>query len=239
MYSIMSLRVKVVVITLQEYTDRFQKMRPLLESLEKLGFTVDIVYGVNGRKIHMEDTLVPVIKRLIYDGQTLMYNRKIRVNGQQMTPGEFGCMWSHYNVYKKLVTDESADAYLVLEDDAELICELDYFIEAIRNLPTTFDILRTSPSTFFPYTKIDNINPYFYRYNKGYSNFATSYILSKTGAHKAIEYVNGYLNIPADDVLSNMNLFMPGVLSYASEKPWFMDTRTQPSHIDYISSSST
>jgi GR25 family glycosyltransferase involved in LPS biosynthesis len=233
---IMPHRIKVVIISLKDYPDRLESMHPLLEQLKSIGLSIEIIYGINGSRICIEDTSEPNIKNLYYGDQHLKYNRSVRVNGQQMTRGEFGCAWSHHNVYKKLVSDEDTDAYLVLEDDAELICSLEYLTESLQNLPNTFDIIRTSPSIWYPYNKTHNINSYFYEYQKRYSNCATSYFISKEGAKKAIAYINGKLNIPADDVLSNMNLYAPGVMSYATEHPWFKDPRTQASHIEKISS---
>lgn len=232
----MTHHIKVIIITLKEYPERLNNMQPLIQQLEDSGIPVNIMYGVNGRRIVVDDTEEPHIKLLSYEGDQLKYNREVRVNGQQMTTGEFGCAWSHYNVYKKLLDDDSADAYLVLEDDATLICPLTYIIESLQNFPPHADILRTSPSIWYPFNKTHNINAYFYAYEKRYANCATSYVISKSGAQKAIQYIDGQLNIPADDVLSNMNLYIPGVVSYASETPWFKDPRTQRSHIEFISS---
>jgi glycosyl transferase, family 25 len=233
----MSINIKVVIITLKEYPERLQNMQPLIKQLESIGLQIEFMYGVNGRQIQIEDTEEPHIKTLSYEGCQLKYNRRVRVNGQQMTAGEFGCAWSHHNVYQRLLADDSADAYLVLEDDANPMCPISYIMDALQNLPPHFDILRTSPSIWYAFNKTHNINPYFYAYEKRYANCATSYVISKSGAQKAIQYIDGQLNIPADDVLSNMNLYMPGVISYASEVPWFNDPRTQRSHIDFISSS--
>ena len=49
-----------------------------------------------------------------------------------MKKGEFGCAWSHINIYKKLLDDEIYDNYLILEDDFE-------FNENIEKIVNIFD----------------------------------------------------------------------------------------------------
>ncbi len=230
----MPYRIKVVVISLKDYPDRLMKMEPMLKQLQMIGLESEILYGVNGRNIDIQDTSIPQIKRLTYEGNHLMYNRAVRVNGQPMTRGEFGCAWSHYNVYQKLVDDRDADAYLVLEDDAEMICPLEKVQEVLQNIPQDFDILRTTPSQWYPFAKTESINPYFYAYKKQYTNHTTSYIISKLGALKMISYLGGFLNVPSDDAYSNLYIYNDNVKSYASEPLLFRDPETQPSHIHSI-----
>lgn len=230
----MPYRIKVVVISLKDYPDRRMKMEPMLKQLQAIGLESEILYGVNGRNIDIQDTSITQIKRLTYEGQHLMYNRAVRVNGQPITRGEFGCAWSHYNVYQKLIDDRGADAYLVLEDDAEMICPLEKVQEILQNIPQYFDILRTSPSQWYPFAKTESINPYFYAYKKQYTSHATSYVISKSGALKMVTYLGEFLNVPADDAYSNLYIYNDNVKSYASELPLFKEMGTQPSHIHSV-----
>lgn len=59
-----------------------------------------------------------------FDGLTelpkdLSYNEKAArvVRGRHLEAGELGCFASHYSVWKELISNDEADAYIVLEDD--------------------------------------------------------------------------------------------------------------------------
>lgn len=230
----MPCRIKVVVISLKDYPDRLMKMVPMLKQLQTIGLETEILDAVNGRNIEIKDTAIANIKRLSYEGQHLMYNRAVRVNGQPMTRGEFGCAWSHYNAYQKLIDDPDADAYLVLEDDAELLCPLDSVKEVLQHIPSDFDIVRTTPSQWYPFAKVGHINPHIYTYKKQYTNHTTSYVISKSGALKMVTYLGGFLNVPSDDAYSNLYIYHDNVKSYASDPLLFSDPETQPSHIQTV-----
>ncbi len=230
----MPCRIKVVVISLKDYPDRLMKMEPMLKQLQTIGLETEILDAVNGRNIEIKDTAIANIKRLSYEGQHLLYNRAVRVNGQPMTRGEFGCSWSHYNAYQKLLDDPDADAYLVLEDDAELLCSLETVKDVLQHVPAEFDILRTTPSVWYPFAKTGSVNSHFYAYKKQYTSHATSYIISKSGALKMVTYLGGFLNVPADDAYSNLYIYNENVKSYASETPLFKEMGTQPSHIHSV-----
>ena len=228
-------RIKVIVITLPEYPDRFAAMAPLLEQLRAAGLPVEIHYGANGKDIRVTDTVAPHLKHLWYRGTLLHYNSRARLNDQPMSAGEFGCAWSHYDVYQRLLTDDDADAYLVLEDDAELACRLETVLEALRHLPPTYDVIRTTASRWYPFAKVQDYNAYYYTFQKRFTNYTTSYLVSKQGARKLLAYMAEHLNVPSDDLLSNFYIQMPDALYYASEPAWFVDPRTQPSSIAAVS----
>lgn len=217
-------RIKVVMLTLKDYPQRQSQYRALLSRLEAAGLSCEVFYGVNGKEITIHDTHEPHMKLLMHNGTCILYNRTVRINGQQMSAGEFGCVWSHYNIYKKLLSDPDYDHYIVLEDDAEMTVEDDYFLKALQNLPTDYDICRICKSTWYPYVKETPVNEYFYTYAKRYTNHTTAYIISKKGANKVLLYCNNQFNVPADDILSNMNLYSPGFASYAPERIMFQES---------------
>jgi GR25 family glycosyltransferase involved in LPS biosynthesis len=124
-----------------------------------------------------------------------------------MKLGEFGCSWSHLNIYNKLLNDNNFDKYLILEDDAKLNSTLNYLVEHLLNIPDNYDVCHIGESTYYPFQKNDKINHLFYNIHKKCFNNLTSYIISKNGAHKIIQYTNNYINMPADDILSIMNYF--------------------------------
>lgn len=224
-------RIKVIVVTLEEFPARLQALAPEIDVLRAAGFSVEIFAGVNGREIIVSDTDDPHLKRLNYrDWNPLQYNRRVRLNGNPMTPGEFGCAWSHYRIYEKLVADTTADIYLVLEDDAERQCPIEQILESLRQRPPYFDVIRTTASLYYPFAKHMDFNSHFYTYQKRFSNYTTSYLVSKQGAQKLLDYAAGRLDIPADDLLSEMYLHTSATY-YASSPAWYEDPRTQPSTI--------
>jgi GR25 family glycosyltransferase involved in LPS biosynthesis len=123
-----------------------------------------------------------------------------------MKSGELGCAWSHLNIYEQLLKEPSDMKYLILEDDANLVESLDYLYVCLKNLPNDFDMCHIAMSDWYPFIKTDKINEYWYRVAKQYFNRLTAYIISKKGAHKIINYTNNWINVPADDLLSNMHI---------------------------------
>lgn len=212
-------KIKVVIITLKEYPERLHKLTSVISQLESIGLNVEILYGVNGSQIQVKNTEDDV-KILSYGEEEIKHNQNLVV-GPPLKMGEFGCAWSHFNVYKKLLSEEVVDRYIVLEDDAELICHLEYLRDSLQNLPENFDVIRTSPSRFFPFNKIEEVNPYYYKYEKRYTSCTSSYIISKSGVKKILEYTKNDLNYRADDLLSNMYLFTYNFISYTPANLWF------------------
>jgi GR25 family glycosyltransferase involved in LPS biosynthesis len=129
----------------------------------------------------------------------MKYNPTVRLNGQKMAIGEFGCSWSHIKIYQKLLADPNYDNYLVIEDDAQVVGDLN----VIRNLPPDFDIAHICRSDWYPFVKTSQVNNSFFNIEKNFFNRLTGYIVSKAGARKLLEYTDGHINVPADDLLSN------------------------------------
>jgi len=202
---ISSLKLKVIILTLENYTDRNNNIKLLISIFKQIGLDIEIFYGVDGNNIKIYNTEIDHIKLLYYKFQTFYYNSTIRLNKLPMKLGEFGCSWSHLNIYNKLINDNNFDKYLILEDDAKLNSTLNYLVEHLLNIPDNFDICHLGESTYLPFHKKDKINDLYYNIHKHSFNNLTSYIVSKKGACKIIQYINNYINIPADDVLSIMH----------------------------------
>lgn len=229
-------RIKVIILTVREYQRRQEQYTALLQRLEKIGLPCEVYYGVNGRDVAVKPTHEPHMFLLFHNGECMLYNRSVRINGEKMSAGEFGCAWSHYNIYKKLVMDPDYDHYIVLEDDAEMTVDDEYFKTALQNLPPNYDVCRICKSVWYPYAKESSVNEYFNTYAKRYSSHNTAYIISKKGASKVLLYCNNQFNVPADDILSNMNLYSPGFVSYSPERIMFQESGS-PSVLKEIASS--
>jgi glycosyl transferase family 25 len=123
-----------------------------------------------------------------------------------MTNGELGCAWSHINIYKTLLKDNSVDKYLIFEDDVEIVESLEYVYECLVKIPSDCDMCHVSKSDWYNFVLNDKVNEMWNTIHKQYFNRLTAYIISKSGAEKILDYVEDNINIPADDLLSNMHL---------------------------------
>ena len=198
---------KVILLTLEKYPERMHKIQIVLTTLSQIGLQYEIVYGILGSDIKITDTAEQNIQQLEYKDQIKKYDCTVRANGQKMGLGELGCAWSHLNIYDKLLKDSMVDIkYLILEDDANLVESLDYLYDCLKHLPTEFDMCHIAMVDCYPFIKTNKVNEYWYSVVKQYFNRATAYIISKKGAQKIIDYTNNYINVPADDLLSNMHL---------------------------------
>ena len=194
--------IKIMVITLKEYPERLENIKSFLDKMLKYGIQHEIIYGVNGKNIKIYDTERDNIKLLYNNFETFYYNKNIRA----MKLGEFGCAWSHINIYKKLITENDNMKYLVLEDDALLIKDIEVLLEILKNIPNNLDYSSLANSLAYNFEKNNKINNYFYNIKKNYFNCTLSYIITKSGALKIIKYINNQINVPSDNIISEIYL---------------------------------
>ena len=99
--------IKVVILTLEKYSHRMNKVYGIINKLSQIGLQCGLYYGVNGEDIQVTTTENPTIYKLEYNREVKYYDTAIRVNRQRMTAGELGCAWSHMNIYKSLLDEVS------------------------------------------------------------------------------------------------------------------------------------
>jgi GR25 family glycosyltransferase involved in LPS biosynthesis len=198
--------IKVVILTLEKYSHRMNKVYDLINKLSKIGLQCNLFYGVNGEDIKVVKMEHPQLFRLEHKNESKYYDSSIRVNKQFMTRGELGCAWSHINIYKSLLKETLVDKYLIFEDDVEIIESLEYAYNCLINIPSDFDVCHISKSDWNPFIFNNKINEFWNTIHKDYFNRLTGYIVSKNGAEKILHYTKDSINIPADDLLSNMHL---------------------------------
>jgi GR25 family glycosyltransferase involved in LPS biosynthesis len=186
-------KIKAQIITLQTSSSRLELVKKVQTDLTNFGMKSEIFYGVNGKDITVSGNTIT------YNGESMNYNPTVRLNGQKMAIGEFGCSWSHIKIYQKLVADLNYDNYVVIEDDARVIGNLN----VLNNLPSEFDIIQLGSSEWYPYVKTSEVNKSFFNIEKKFFNHTTAYVVSKAGARKLLEYTDDHINVPADDLLSN------------------------------------
>jgi GR25 family glycosyltransferase involved in LPS biosynthesis len=198
--------IKVVILTLEKYSHRMNKMYDLINKLSQIGLQCTLFYGVNGEDIKITKNKKSTIYNLEYNNETKYYDYSVRVNKLFMTRGELGCAWSHMNIYKSLSKEEHVGKYLIFEDDVEMVESLEYAYNCLVNIPNELDVCHIAKSDWDPFILNSKVNEMWYTINKLYFNRLTAYIVSKNGAQKILDWIEDYIVMPADDLLSNMHL---------------------------------
>jgi GR25 family glycosyltransferase involved in LPS biosynthesis len=196
--------IKVVILTLEKYSHRMNKVYDLINKLSQIGLQCSLYYGVNGEDIRVTTTESPIIYKLEYNSEVKYYDMSIRTNRQRMTAGELGCAWSHLNIYKSLLEEMQVDKYLIFEDDVEIVESLEYLYQCLSTIPAEIDMCHIAKSDWYPFVLFNNVNEMWYDVKKSYFNRLTAYIVSKIGGQKILDYAKDHIDVPADDILSNM-----------------------------------
>lgn len=197
------MKIKTVAISLPSEIER----RVFIEETIKKCNLSDyiIIDGVYGNDIEITPFIPPYISKLSYNGTQKVYDSRLKLDGTGLKKGEIGCAWSHLNVYDMLLKDSEYDAYLVFEDDADLVVspsELHEFLEELKTL--SFDVCHIFESEWYPFNKINKISNNFWIPEVRFFNNAAAYILTKSGATKLLDYAYPAFGKPADDLLSNL-----------------------------------
>jgi len=220
-----SKKTKAVVLTLHSSKERLPIVEKLQQDLTTFGMENEIFYGVNGKDLIVSNT------KVVYNKETRNYDRKLRLNGQKMTLGEFGCAWSHIKIYEKLLGDTETDNYLIMEDDAQIVGDLN----VLHDLPLDFEVAHIATSDWYPFIKTNPVNKSYFNIEKKFFNRLTGYIVSKAGARKLLSMTNESISLPADDLHSNS--FINGTIQViVPESPVFTFTKDIASTIDAIES---
>ena len=198
--------IKVVILTLEKYSHRMNKVYDLVNKLSQIGLQCSLFYGVNGEDIQVVKMEHPHLYRLEHKNESKYYDYSIRANKQFMTLGELGCAWSHINIYKSLLKEKHVDKYLIFEDDVEFLESLEYAYSCLVSIPSDFDVCHVSKSDWNPFILNNKINEFWNTIHKEYFNRTTCYIVSKNGGEKILHCTKDSINIPADDLLSCMHI---------------------------------
>jgi glycosyl transferase, family 25 len=226
--------IKIIILTLKEFPERMENINKLLINISGLGIKYEIVYGICGSNIKIYNTEKNNIKLLYNNFETYYYDNTKRSFNQIMRKGELGCAWSHLNIYKKLLNDDTYNKYLIFEDDATLFASLNDVYNTLNNLPENFDLCHIGLIDSHKITYSNKINEYFYTIIKQYFNRTTSYIISKNGASKLINYSNNYINLPSDDLISDIFIKTIDFNFYVSFKYLFKEGNNTKSVINKI-----
>ena len=173
------LKYKILILNLKKRDDRKRNMIKMLNEYDiKNYYFYEAIDGKN-LELNLE------IKNL-FNGNDF-FNRKCVI----------GCALSHYNIWLDLISDEENDYYLILEDDVKLSYNFKKYFEKSQeyiNCNDKVDFL------YLGYTSFDNDNKD--RTNEElnytienldrnkYLGGFFSYLITKNGAIKMIDYIN-------------------------------------------------
>ena len=172
---------KILIINLKKRNDRKKNMIKLFHKYEIYDY--HFYEAFDGKNLELTLEIINLFKGNDF------FNRK----------GIIGCALSHYNIWLDLITDVKNDYYLIFEDDIRMSQNYNKYFEKIQeyiNNNNDVDIL------FLGYTSYNNIDEYIIHENTPYefiiedlniNNYLGgffSYIITKKGAMKIIDYIN-------------------------------------------------
>ena len=229
--------IKPFIITLPEYSCRLNKLNDIRFNLSKIGLDVNIYNGVNGKDITIYDGAYKEThkKHITWKNNTFFYDLRIRLNGIEMSRGDFGCSMSHLNLLQQLVNEnESINYYLILEDDVQLIKPINELYELLHNIPENADMCHLAKSCWYPFTLTKKVNNHFYECEKNFFSNTTAYIISKKGAQKVIDYTKNSINVPADDLFNMIFRLTEDFHFYVPDNYYFSEQDNVKSIIEII-----
>jgi GR25 family glycosyltransferase involved in LPS biosynthesis len=152
--------------------------------------------------------------------------------------GVIGAYLGHRNLLEHVAkTAPEKPGTLIFEDDVSLTSSLDTLYHTLLNLPKQYDVCHIGLSDWYPFIKTEKINAFFYRPYKRFFNRLTAYVVSKRGAKKMTEYSNGFINYPADDLLSEIYLRTNDFDLYVPETYLFQERENNHSIIGIVNDS--
>ena len=233
-------KIKTYLITLPAYAERLATLDSLNHQLALIGQDVTLFEGVHGKDIFIYEAASKMtqIKHIIWQNTTYFYDMRVRLNGQHMTKGEFGCAWSHLNLLRQLVAEAgtlgAADYYLILEDDVELIKPVGELQELLNNIPADADLCHLAKSDWYPFVHTRSANAYFYECEKRFFNKTTAYVVSLKGAQRILAYTPHSINVPVDDLYNMIYRLTPDFRFYVPSTYFFKEQDAAVSTIHAI-----
>jgi GR25 family glycosyltransferase involved in LPS biosynthesis len=172
------LKYKIYVVNLKKREDRKNNI-------------INIFNNINFNKYSFYEAIDGNLIDLNIEIKNLFHN-----NDFNSRKGFIGCALSNYNLWINLIKDNLNDFYVIFEDDIILVNQFkekfNYVIDNINKIIDKADII------FLGYTSynndlnndIDNINISFNNFdNNNYLGGTFSYIITKNGAYKMLDYI--------------------------------------------------
>ena len=197
-YEYRTLVIHSYIINLDKNVNRFTGAKTQYESSDMNGIVpMDRFSGINGKKLILDQILEDDVVKDIEEVE----RNKSRTHHHQLTKGAVGCFMSHLLLYQQLLDDKSYNAYLIMEDDINIIPDMKVHIDySLENIPFDWDIilyswlrLGSQPTVFNAIDKVD----YFWGMQ--------CYLINRRGAKKIVtEVLNQPIDGQIDSYLSRM-----------------------------------
>jgi GR25 family glycosyltransferase involved in LPS biosynthesis len=158
-----------------------------------LVFPVEIFNAVSKKNINMIEQII----KLENDEEfRIDHSRILATEKRLLTPGEIGCMLSHYSVWKKIADDENIAAALILEDDFQFNLGAKEMMELFDAIPDDADICYYQMGVEYKIRKQVSEH-YFYTFP---SIMTFGYVISKSFAKRLVATFK--LNRQSDDYIA-------------------------------------
>lgn len=133
------LNVRTYVINMDKDTNRYAKLLNYYQNSDLSDIPLERYSAVVGKNVDPSEWLSS--DALIELNQVI--TNGYRTHHHQLTMGGLGCFLSHYNLAKRLLSDnESVDAYLILEDDTAVPKNISaYIADYLADVPDDWDYI--------------------------------------------------------------------------------------------------
>ncbi len=163
-------KMKTFIINLEKDTERKQD---IISQCTAFDLDYAVIPAVDGREINDDE-----LKKILHPKKS-----------KGMTRGEIGCSLSHYNIYKKIIT-ENIEFALVLEDDAKLEKDLKQTISSLKNhLPESPTIILLGPINKYSTLDSKNISDNYKLVNVLEAALSHGYLINKSAAVKLLDFL--------------------------------------------------
>jgi len=131
-------RMKCFVINLEKNAERLNHFLNSYSKSDLSAIKLERFNAINGRKLDLKDYVTNKANDQIISAEKNGY----RVRHYELTRGAVGCFLSHASIFKKLLSDDKHEFYMIFEDDAfvppKVINRLEHLIS---HAPQDWDIL--------------------------------------------------------------------------------------------------
>jgi len=168
-------KLPIYIINLNKRTDRKEKIEKNLINSQIDSF--NFFEAINGKELKSSDKLFSLFER----------------NDFNYKKGVIGCALSHIKLWNNLLTDPKNEFYIILEDDITFCNNFKKYLSIVCKLFIEQNLEHLALGEYFSNKQFPTDNSKLEIYTKDlYSewNVTFAYIISKSAAKKAIDYIN-------------------------------------------------
>jgi GR25 family glycosyltransferase involved in LPS biosynthesis len=167
-------------INLDKDNHRYENLQRSYYASDMKHIQLERYSAILGATVSIEQWLSPSAMNEFYAVKKNGY----RTHHYQLTSGAVGCFLSHYYLAKQLLDDSSADTYLILEDDVQLLpSAYTIMTRELEHAPADWDLI-----AFYYHRVIGEPACRHFKHVNGFWGMGT-YLLNKKGARKIVDEV--------------------------------------------------